>query len=146
MSDDGGGGSGETREEGEGGKCEAAVFSFYGADEKETGKREIEGDMESGADIGMNGIIHDEPGAVVELPCYAPEVCEVRLEERTTEECSENEVKQPEVVVEIEPVTVEISEEDAMETTVAPDENVTEADIFGSTDDESHQGEGGYCG
>ena len=127
-----------TRDEGQ----VPAVFNFYGAsNETENGETR----NEYGADIGTDSIAQEEPGAEVELPCYAPDVClETVVVIRDTEVFSEKEVKElppPEV----EPVTVElIAVPVETELALPTNDDITEADIFGSTDDDTPDGESGW--
>ena len=113
---------------------EKAVFSFYGASGSESAvgdgpvqEREGETEREEGA--------RDQPEK--ELPCYAPEMCletVVGTGETVAKQFSEKEVK------ELESVTVEA----AKETEPACDD-VTEADIFGTSSDDDPLPAGG-CG
>ena len=116
------------------------MFNFYGAtNETET--------KETQHESGTDEIAHEEPGAEVELPCYAPDVCiETVVGIRDSEEFSEKWVKEPSPPLpEVEPVTVEVTAV-AVETECAPptSDDITEADIFGSTDDDmpDHESEG----
>ena len=126
--------------------ADLAVFNFYGANrESEAGGAEDE----SGKDIGTDHIADEEPGAEVELPCYAPEVCietVVGIRDTQLEEISEKEVKEP-PPPEVEPVTVEVMAV-PVETELAPPntDDITEADIFGSTDDDAPDGGCGLSG
>lgn len=118
-------------------KCETTVVNFYGADKNEMDKGENdvgEDQIESGTDK----IVDDEPGTMMELPCYAPEVCVetvIGFEEPMIEKCSENEIE-PSPILEIQPVTMEIESGD-IEPHPPEVDKVTEADIFGSTDEDS---------
>ena len=135
--------SGERKEEGTRDEGQVpAVFNFYGAsNDTETGETR----NESGVDIGTDSIAQEEPGAEVELPCYAPEVClETVVGIRDTEEFSEKEVKEL-PPPEIEPVTVElIAVPVETELALPTNDDITEADIFGSTDDDTPDGEYGW--
>ena len=129
------------REESEGGEgVPEKVFSFYGAGGSGSGEEPVEdgaggsgsgeGPVEDGADI-----TDDQPGAEVELPYYAPDVCAETVV--GTEKFSENEVKEPEAESEVEPPPIEIAEI-AVETEQAlpTADDVTEADIFGGSSDD----------
>ena len=139
------------------GNFAATIFSFYGAHKKsgsgevadESGRGE-EGEEVAGLEIGTGQLTDIQPGAVVELPSYAPEVCvetvvgfsEGEEVAATEEECSKTEVKEY-PVVEIEPVTIEVAEDCvAMDTEPHPptaergSDDITEQDIFGSTDED----------
>ena len=135
--------SGERKEEGTRDEGQVpAVINFYGAsNDTETGETR----NESGVDIGTDSIAQEEPGAEVELPCYAPEVClETVVGIRDTEEFSEKEVKEL-PPPEIEPVTVElIAVPVETELALPTNDDITEADIFGSTDDDTPDGEYGW--
>ena len=133
-------GKGEGQEERDGGEVEGisetTTFNFYGS----TAGKGDECKLESGTDIGTNNIVDDQPGAVVELPSYAPEVCvETIVRSEEAEKFSEHKVKEP-PTLEVEPVTIEIMEEHiAMETEPHPPtvDDVTEVDIFGVSDEDT---------
>ena len=139
---DGGGGATVKDGVGEEGEeiGEAAVLNFYGGSESETGvvAEKVSVLDEIGAEIGTDSVASEHPGAEVELPCYAPEVCvEKVVWAMETEKCGEKEVKEP-PAPEVEPVTVEVRDV-PIETESAPPttDDVTEEDIFGSTDEDT---------
>ena len=131
-------GSGEKTE----GSFVGAVLNFYGATNNSEEKGGEYGEChDDGTEIGMDSIADDQPGAIVELPSYAPTMCAetfVCLEEVevVNKECSENEVKEPQML-EIDPITMEIATtEGEPHPPTNETDDVTEADIFGSTDED----------
>lgn len=133
----------------------AMIFNFYGAQESvNNNEGAVEGDdkhHECGMEIGTNSITNDQPGAVVELPSYAPDVCVETVvvfseTEVVLEDCSEKEVKKPQVV-EVDAVTIEIAREESVAMEMEPHppttecrqqcDDITEEDIFGSSDEDA---------
>ena len=119
--------------------CETKVVNFYGADKNEVDKGENNVGLDR-IECGTDQIVYDEPGTMMELPCYAPEVCVetvIGFEEPMIEKDCENDIEAS-PIIEIQPVTMEIEAgDDNIEPHPPPEVNVTEADIFGNTDDES---------
>ena len=118
-----------------------AVVNFYGATSNSEEKGGQEGECHGGgSEIGMGAIADDQPGAIMELPSYAPNVCGETVigfeGEVVNEECSGNEVKENQTL-EIDPVTMEIATtEDEPHPPTSGTDDVTESDIFGSTDED----------